>query len=88
MNKFEFLQEEQNLDYTLKVLNQEILNYIEKRKGIADYILEYRKKFIEEHRDDEDKLIEYFDHEKYVKEESYKTIDKKLTEYTKLKEIP
>ena len=88
MNKFEFLQEEQNLDYTLNVLNQEILNYIEKRKGIADYILEYRKKFIEEHRDDEDKLIEYFDHEKYVKEESYKTIDKKLTEYTKLKEIP
>ena len=88
MNKFEFLQEEQNLDYTLKVLNQEILNYIEKRKGIVDYILEYRKKFIEEHRDDEDKLIEYFDHEKYVKEESYKTIDKKLTEYTKLKEIP
>ena len=88
MNKFEFLQEEQNLDYTLKVLNQEILNYIEKRKGIADYILEYRKKFIEEHRDDEDKLIEYFDHEKYVKEESYKTIDKKLAEYTKLKENP
>ncbi len=88
MNKFEFLQEEQNLDYTLKVLNQEILNYIEKRKGIAEYILEYRKKFIEEHRDDEDKLVEYFDHEKYVKEESYKTIDKKLAEYTKLKENP
>ena len=88
MKKFEFLQEEQNLDYTLKVLNQEILNYIEKRKGIAEYILEYRKKFIEEHRDDEDKLIEYFDHEKYVKEESYKTIDKKLAEYTKLKENP
>lgn len=88
MNKFEFLQEEQNLDYTLKVLNEEILNYIDKRKGIAEYILEYRKKFIEEHRDDEDKLIEYFDHEKYVKEESYKTIDKKLAEYTKLKENP
>ena len=88
MEKFEFLQEEQNLDYTLKVLNEEILNYIEKRKGIAEYILEYRKKFIEEHRDDEDKLIEYFDHEKYVKEESYKAIDKKLAEYTKLKENP
>ena len=88
MEKFEFLQEEQNLDYTLKILNEEILNYIEKRKGIAEYILEYRKKFIEEHRDDEDKLIEYFDHEKYVKEESYKAIDKKLAEYTKLKENP
>lgn len=88
MEKFEFLQEEQNLGYTLKVLNEEILNYIEKRKGIAEYILDYRKKFLEEHRDDEDKLIEYFDHEKYVKEESYKAIDKKLAEYTKLKENP
>lgn len=88
MEKFEFLKEEQNLDYTVKVLNEEILNYIEKRKGIVDFILDYRKKFIEEHRDDEDKLIEYFDHEKYVKEEAYKTIDKKLAEYTKLKENP
>ena len=47
MEKFEFLQEEQNLDHTLKVLNEEILNYIQKRKDVADYILEYRKKFIE-----------------------------------------
>lgn len=88
MEKFEFLKEEQNLEYTVKVLNEEILKYIEKRKGIVDYILDYRKKFIEEHRDDEDKLIEYFDHEKYVKEESYKTIDKRLSEFTKLKESP
>ena len=48
LNKFEFLQEEQNLELTLDLLSKEILNYIQKRKDVADYILEYRKKFIEE----------------------------------------
>ena len=88
MEKFELLKEEQNLEYTLNVLNIEILNSIEKRKAIADYILEYRKKFIEEYKDDEDKIIEYFDHERYVKEQMYITIDRRLKEYTKLKESP
>lgn len=88
MNKFEFLQEEQNLEYTLNLLSKEILNYIQKRKDVADYILEYRKKFIEEYRDDEDKIMEFFDHERYVKEEMYRTIDRKLAEFTKLKESP
>lgn len=88
MNNFEFLQEEQNLEYTFNLLSQEILNYIQKRKDVSDYILEYRKKFIEEYRDDEDKVMEYFDHERYVKEEMYRTIDKKLAEFTKLKESP
>ena len=88
MNKFEFLQEEQNLEVTLDLLSKEILNYIQKRKDVADYILEYRKKFIEEYRDDEDKVMEYFDHERYVKEEMYRTIDRKLAEFTKLKESP
>ena len=55
---------------------------------VSDYILEYRKKFIEEYRDDEDKVMEYFDHERYVKEEMYRTIDRKLAEFTKLKESP
>ena len=88
MNKFEFLQEEQNLDLTLDLLSKEILNYIQKRKDVADYILEYRKKFIEEYRDDEDKVMEYFDHERYVKEQAFTTIDKKLKELTILKESP
>lgn len=88
MNKFGFLQEEQNLEVTLELLSKEILNYIQKRKDVADYILEYRKKFIEEYRDDEDKVMEYFDHERYVKEEMYRTIDRKLAEFTKLKESP
>ena len=88
MDKFEFLNEEQRLNYTYKVLNEEILNYIEKRKSVAEYILDYRKNFIEEHKDDEDAIMEYFDHERYVKEETYKTIDRKLAEFTKLRENP
>ncbi|MGG7078874.1 HelD family protein [Clostridium sardiniense] len=87
-NNLDFLMEEQHLENTLKTLNEEILNYIEKRKYITEYIVDYRKKVIEEYRDDEDKVLEYFDHEAYVKEEAYKNIDKKLREYTILKESP
>ena len=88
LDKIEFLKEEENLKRTLSILNDETLNYIEKRKAISEYILDYRKKYIEEYRDDEDKLIEYFDHERYIKEESYKAIDRKLSEFVKLKESP
>lgn len=88
MDKIELLKEEENLKDTLNILNEETLKYIDKRKGISEYILDYRKKYIEEYRDDEDKLMEYFDHERYIKEESYKMIDKKLGEFVKLKESP
>ncbi|MGG7144682.1 HelD family protein [Clostridium nigeriense] len=88
LDKIELFKEEENLEKTLGILNEETLNYIEKRKAISDYILDYRKKYIEEYRDDEDKLVEYFDHERYIKEESYKAIDRKLSEFIKLKESP
>lgn len=88
MEKFELLKEERNLQNTLRELDEETLKYIEKRKQIVEYILDGRKKYIEEYKDDEDKLIEYFDHERYVKEESYRTIDKRLAEFVKLKESP
>ena len=38
MDKYQFLKEEERLDYTLQTLNEEILNYIEKRKD-GSYIL-------------------------------------------------
>ena len=84
-NNLDFLTEEKHLNQTISLLNEEILNYINKRKYITEYIVDYRKKVIEEYRDDEDKILEYFDHEAYVKEEAYKSIDKKLKEYTILK---
>ena len=84
----EFLVEEKKLDETLNIINEEMLSYINKRKFITQYILEERKKAVEEYRDDEDKLIDYFDHENFVKEEAFKSIDRKLKELTILKEIP
>lgn len=84
----EFLMEEGKLEETLKILNTETINYLEKRKSITEYILDYRKKVVEEYKDDEDKVIEYFDHEAYVKEEAFKSIDKRLKEFTILRESP
>lgn len=84
----EFLVEEKKLDETLNIINEEMLSYINKRKFITQYILEERKKAVEEYRDDEDKLIDYFDHENFVKEEAFKAIDRKLKEFTILKETP
>jgi DNA helicase-2/ATP-dependent DNA helicase PcrA len=84
----DFLQEESKLNEILDTLNKEILKYLEKRKNVTNYILDARKKYIEEYKDDEDQVIDYFDHENYVKEEAYKTIDKRLMEFTKLKESP
>lgn len=84
----EFIIEEEKLQEVLKILNEEILKYIEKRKAVTDYILDYRKKTVEDYKDDEDKVIDYFDHEAYVKEEAFKTIDKRLSEFFKLKEVP
>lgn len=84
----EFIIEEEKLQKVLKILNEEILKYIEKRKAVTNYILDYRKKTVEDYKDDEDKVIDYFDHEAYVKEEAFKTIDKRLSEFSKLKEVP
>ena len=83
----EFLMESDKLVDTLNILDKETLNYIAKRKYITEYILNQRKQFVEEYKDDEDKIIDYFDHENYVKEEAYKTIDKRLKEFTILKVI-
>jgi DNA helicase-2/ATP-dependent DNA helicase PcrA len=87
-SQVDFLREENKLNEILDILNKEILSYLEKRKNVTNYILDARKKYVEDYKDDEDQVIDYFDHETYVKEEAYKTIDKRLMEYTKLKEIP
>ncbi|MDD7795027.1 HelD family protein [Clostridium sp. 'White wine YQ'] len=84
----EFIVEKKKLSETLEILNNEILSALAKRKAITEYILEYRKNFIDEYKDDEDAVIEFFDHERYAKEEAFKTIDRKLKEMTILKESP
>ncbi len=86
--QLEFKIEEEKLKIDIEIISEEILKYIEKRKEITKYILQYRKKVIEDYRDDEDMVIEYFDHEIYVKEEAFKTIDRRLKELTELKSSP
>ena len=48
-NNLDFLMEEAHLNDTLNIINEEILSYIEKRKYITEYIIDYRKKVIEEY---------------------------------------
>ena len=86
--QLEFNIEEEKLKDACGIISEEIIKYIQKRKEITKYILEYRKKVIEDYRDDEDMVIEYFDHEIYVKEEAFKTIDRRLKELTALKSAP
>ncbi len=84
----EFLVEEKKLEDVSNIINEEMLSYINKRKFVTQYILDYRKNAVEEYKDDEDKLIEYFDHERYVKEQAFTTIDRRLKELTILKDSP
>ena len=87
-NQIEFLREENKLEEILDIIGKEILKYLEHRKTVTKNILDARKKYIEEYKDDEDQVMDYFDHENYVQEEVYKTIDRRLMEFTKLKENP
>lgn len=86
--QLEFGLEEEKLNEVIEIINNEILKAIEKRQYITNTILEYRKNILEEYKDDEDKIIEYFDHENYIKEESFKVTDRKLKELTLLKPSP
>ncbi len=88
MKLAEFELEEKHVVEVINTIKDEILKYVDKRKQFSDYLLDYRKKAIEEYKDDEDKIIEYFDHERFIKEEAYKSFDRKLIELTKLKVSP
>lgn len=86
--ELELEKEKIKLEETIKIIKDEIRNYIDKRTNLTQNLLETRKKTIEEYRDDEDKLIEYFDHERFVSEEAFKAIDRKLREYAILQTTP
>lgn len=88
MKSLEIQYEENKVKETIDLINSEIINYVEKRKAIGEHIIDYRKNVIEEYKDDEDKLIEYFDHERFVVEEAFRTIDKKLKELNILTTTP
>lgn len=87
--------ENEELDYEKKrlvnvlgLINTELLNYKDKKKEISKYILDNRKQMIEEYKDDEDQLMEFFDHERFVKEEAYSNIERRLKELVLLISCP
>lgn len=85
---YERAYEEEKLEYAKEIIKDEILNYISKRKEFSQYIIDYRKNLLDEYRDDEDKVAEYFDHERFVKEETFKVIDRRLKELLILENSP
>ncbi len=80
--------EKEKLEETLEEIKNQTLNFIQKRKDISDYIVRFRKKKLEEYKDDEDEIVKYFDHEIFVKEEAFKFIDRKLRELNILSSSP
>lgn len=86
--EIEFNLEKERLKSVAAEIKKQTLSFIDKRKEVTEYIVGLRKKAIEEYKDDEDKIIEYFDHEAFAKEEYYKLIDRKLKELTVLSNSP
>lgn len=86
--EIQFAIEEEHLKENIELIKKEILNYVEHRKKILNYITEYRKNVLDEYKDDEDKIAEYFDHERYIVEEEFRFIDKKLRELNILSSSP
>lgn len=84
----EYDQEKAYLDNVLYHLNNKLNEYLETRKQISDVIVDYRKKFIEEYRDDDDKVIEYFDHENYKNEQIFMNVERRIREFLYLKKTP
>lgn len=86
--EFEFAFEKEKLKDVVEEIKNQVLKYTNKRREVTESIINLRKKNIEEYRDDEDKLIEYFDHERFVREETFRIIDRKLKELTILSNSP
>jgi len=83
------LEKEKNyLEKVTTHIIEEIIRNTEKKKTVYQGIVEYRKNQIDEYRPDEDHQIDFFDHERYVQEESFKSVEKRLMELTDLHGTP
>ncbi|MHC1720494.1 MAG: UvrD-helicase domain-containing protein [Clostridiaceae bacterium] len=80
--------EKKKLEQVIGIIREETIKCIVKRKSISENIVRYRKEAVEEFKDDEDKIAEYFDHERFISEEAFKVIDRKFRELNILIEAP
>lgn len=58
------------------------------KQDLTDYLVDYRKQMIEENKFDEDKPLDAFDHEMFAKEESYKSVLRRINELQDLIDSP
>ncbi|MCH3964915.1 MAG: AAA family ATPase [Clostridium sp.] len=86
--EIEINKEKDKLKWVIDKINNQLIELVDNRKDVVNFILKYREKNLEEYKDDEDKQIDYFNHELYVKEEQFKLIERRLRELTILKESP
>ncbi|CAB1262154.1 AAA family ATPase [Clostridium sp. WLY-B-L2] len=80
--------EKERLKEVLNQINTRMMECISFRKKVINYILDLRKKNLDQYEDDEDKIVEYFDHEVYTKEEQFRLVNKSIKELTVLKDSP
>ena len=84
----ELEKEKHYLEKVTTHITEEIIRNTEKKKTVYQGIVEYRKNQIDEYRPDEDHQIDFFDHERFVQEESFKSVEKRLMELTDLHGTP
>lgn len=85
--KIEMELEKQKLLYIIDLIKRTVQYLMLKREKIVKDIYDYRKNRVEEYEDDEDK-VELFDHDMYIKEESFNAANKKLKELSVLVDTP
>jgi len=86
--KAELEKEEKYLQDVSEKIQEDILENTSKKQKVTEFIVEYRRNQIDEYRPDEDKVIDYFDHERFVQEEAYRAVDKRLGELSELSSSP
>ena len=80
--------EVEHLENVINRLNQTIMDLAGQKKNLTEHLVDYRKQMIEENKFDEDKPLDAFDHEMFAREESYKSVLRRINEMQDLMDSP
>lgn len=80
--------EVQHLENVINRLSQTIMDLAGQKKNLTEHLVDYRKQMIEENKFDEDKPLDAFDHEMFAREESYKSVLRRINEMQDLMDSP
>lgn len=87
-NKSEVREEISHLMSVTGILDQTIQQLAGQKRNLSEYLVDYRRQMIEENKFDEDKPMDAFDHEMFAKEESYKSVLRRINELQDLVDSP